>query len=65
MANANVSAFSSVSGVAKFYLQQLTNFAQIDEEVIIPALENILLTGADVKTTLEEAQAQMNLLLGK
>lgn len=65
VANANVSVFSSVSGVAKFYLQQLTNFAQIDEEVIIPALENILLTGADVKTTLEEAQAQMNLLLGK
>ncbi len=64
-ANAKVRAFSSVAKDMHFYLQQLTNFAEIDSEVIIPALETILLTGADVQRTLDDAAAQMDALLNK
>lgn len=61
--NAKVTAFSGVAKDMHFYLQQLTNYAEIDADVIIPALENILLTGADVQKTLDDAAAQMDALL--
>lgn len=64
-ANPYVIDFSKVANNAQFYLQQLTNFGTIDTEVIIPAIETILLTDADVKKTLDDAAAQMDGLLGQ
>ena len=55
--------FSSVTGYAEFYLQQLTNFSQIDTQVLVPMLETILLTDADVRETLEQFSAQLDKLL--
>lgn len=55
--------FSSVANNAVFYLQQLTNFSQIDTQVIIPALETILLTGTDVKETLDQYSAELDRML--
>jgi multiple sugar transport system substrate-binding protein len=64
-ANLNIAAFSSVSNDARFYLQQLTNYDAIDAQIIIPTIEEILLNGSDVKTTLDNAAAQMDELLSQ
>ena len=62
--NEAVALFSDQVQYAHFYLQQLTNFSDIDVDVITPALESILLEGADVQKTLDDATAQMDVLLG-
>jgi multiple sugar transport system substrate-binding protein len=62
--NEAVALFSDQVQYAHFYLQQLTNFNDIDVDVIVPALERILLEGADVQKTLDDATAQMDQLLG-
>jgi len=64
-ANPYVIDFSKVANDAQFYLQQLTNYSTIDNEVIIPAIETILLTNADIQKTLDDAAVKMNGLLGK
>ena len=63
--NQYVVDFSSVTGDAEFYLQQLTNFSQIDTQVIIPALESILLTNADVREALDQYSAELDNLLAQ
>lgn len=40
---------------ARCILQQLTNFADIENQAITPAFEKILLQNADVKESLDEA----------
>ena len=45
------------------YLQNLTNFAEIDNQAITPAFEKILLENADVQETLDEANAAIEMLL--
>lgn len=62
--NEAVKLFSEQVEYAHFYLQQLTNFTEIDVDIITPALETILLEGADVQQTLDEATAAMDNLLG-
>lgn len=62
--NEAVKVFSEQVPYAHFYLQQLTNFNEIDADVITPAIEKILLDDADVKETLDEAAKQMDMLLG-
>lgn len=62
--NEAVKLFSEQVQYAHFYLQQLTNFAEIDVDIITPAIEKILLEGADVQKTLDEATAQMDSLIG-
>lgn len=57
--NPYIAEFSKPADASKMYLQQLTNFSEIDTQVIIPAFEKILLENADVKTTLDEANAQL------
>ncbi len=63
--NEAVALFSNQVQYAHFYLQQLTNFNEIDVDVITPALERILLEGADVRETLDKAAVQMDELLVK
>ena len=63
--NPNIAKFSSASNYTHFYLQQLTNYDQIDNQVIVPTLESILLKGSDVKRTLDSAASQMDSLLTK
>ena len=62
--NEAVKVFSEQVPYAHFYLQQLTNFNEIDADVITPAIEKILLDDSDVKETLDEAAKQMDMLLG-
>lgn len=62
--NEAVKIFTEQVEYAHFYLQQLTNFNEIDVDVITPAIEKILLEGADVQETLDDAAAQMDMLLG-
>ena len=58
--NPYIAEFSKpIENGSKMYLQQLSNFSDIDTQVIIPAFEKILLENADVKTTLDEANKQM------
>ena len=45
------------------YLQQLTNFAEVDTQAIVPAFEKILLENADVQETLDEANAVIESLI--
>lgn len=59
-----IKAFSAVSPTAKFYLQQLTNYGQVEAEGLVPALETIMLTDADIKATLDEAAATIEMLIG-
>ncbi len=63
--NEAVALFSDQVQYAHFYLQQLTNFSEIDVDVITPAIEKILLEGADVQDTLDSATKQMDKLLAK
>ena len=63
--NPYVAAFASVSPTSQFYLQQLTNFGQIDTDVIVPAMESILLGKASAKDALDKAAVEMDKLLAK
>lgn len=62
--NEAVALFSDQVQYAHFYLQQLINFNDIDVDIITPALEKILLEGADVQEILDGASAEMDKLLG-
>ena len=62
--NEVVKLFSDQVQYAHFYLQQLTNFNEIDVDVITPAIEKIMLEDADVQEVLDEAAASMDNLLG-
>ena len=58
--NPYIAEFSKpIENGSKMYLQQLSNFSDIDTQVIVPAFEKILLENADVKATLDEANKQM------
>ncbi len=61
--NPYIADFSKGLESSKMYLQQLTNFSEIDNQAIIPAFEKILLEDADVKTTLDEANKTIEELL--
>ena len=63
-ANPNIAAFSDAGEYAHFYLQQLTCFSEIDADIITPAIEEILLTDADVQEVLDRAAEQMDALTG-
>ena len=63
--NPYIAEFSKPSDTSEFYLQQLTNFAEIDTQALTPAYEAILLQGADVKKTLDTAADTINSLLQK
>ena len=58
-----ISAFSSVSNDAHFYLPKLTNFGEVEESVLTPMYESILLCEATVDEALQTADAQLNELL--
>lgn len=61
--NPYIEAFAKPANESQMYLQQLTNFSVIDNQAIIPAFEKILLEGADVKATLDEANKQIESLI--
>jgi len=61
--NPYVVAFSSVANKSQFYLQKLTNFGKIDTDVIVPAMESILLGQSSVKEALDKAAAEMDKML--
>lgn len=61
--NPYVIEFAKALDASKMYLQNLKNFAEIDNQAIIPAFEKILLENADVQTTLDEANAAMEMLM--
>lgn len=61
--NPYVVAFASVANNSQFYLQQLTNFAMIDNDVIVPAMEAILLGELSVKDAFDKATSDMNEML--
>ena len=61
--NKAVALFSEQVKYAHFYLQQLTNFNEIDTDVITPAIEKILLEGANIEETLNEASSKVDELL--
>ena len=62
--NPNVAAFSNATEYAHFYLQQLTCFNEIDVDIITPAIEEILLSDADVQEVLDRAAEQIDALTG-
>ena len=61
--NPYIAEFSKPANESKMYLQQLTNFAEVDNQAIVPAFEKILLENADVKTALDEANAVIESLI--
>ncbi len=61
--NPYIAEFSKPANDSKMYLQQLTNFAEVDNQAIVPAFEKILLENADVQTTLDEANAVIESLI--
>ena len=61
--NPYIAEFAKPADASKMYLQQLTNFAEIENRAIIPAFEKILLENADVKATLDEANQQIEELM--
>lgn len=62
--NPYIAEFTKPADASKMYLQKLTNFAEIDVQGVIPALEQILLQNADVKTALDAATETINSLMG-
>ena len=58
-----ISAFASVSDYAHFYLPKLTNFGEVEESVLTPMYESILLGEATVDEALETAETLLNELL--
>ncbi len=63
--NPYIAEFSKPANSSKFYLQQLTNFADVDTQGIVPAFEAILLQNADVQSTLNDATQTIDSLTGK
>lgn len=61
--NPYIKEFSKPANESKMYLQQLTNFSEIENQAIIPAFEKIILEGTDVKKTLDQANQQIEELL--
>lgn len=61
--NPYIAEFAKPANESKMYLQQLTNFADVDNQAIIPAFEKILLEGADVQEALDEANAMIEALI--
>lgn len=61
--NPYIIEFSKPLDASKMYLQNLTNFAEIDNQAITPAFEKILLENADVQEALDEANAAIEMLL--
>lgn len=61
--NPYIAEFAKPANESKMYLQQLTNFAEVDVQAIVPAFEKILLENADVKETLDEANAVIESLI--
>lgn len=53
--NPYIAEFAKPANESRMYLQQLTNFADVDNNALVPAMEKILLQGADVKEALDEA----------
>ena len=53
--NPYIKEFAKPANESQMYLQQLTNFADIENQAITPAFEKILLQNADVKESLDEA----------
>jgi multiple sugar transport system substrate-binding protein len=54
--------FAAVLPTAQYYLAGLKNYSQVDTDVITPAVQKIL-RGADVTSTLKEADGKLNALL--
>ena len=52
--NPYIKEFAKPANESQMYLQQLTNFADIENQAITPAFEKILLQNADVKESLDE-----------
>lgn len=61
--NPYIAEFAKPANESKMYLQQLTNFADVDTQALVPAFEKILLQNADVKEALDEANAVIESLL--
>ena len=53
--NPYIKEFAKPAHESQMSLQQLTNFADIENQAITPAFEKILLQNADVKESLDEA----------
>ncbi len=51
--NPYIAEFAKPANESKMYLQQLTNFAEVDTQAIVPAFEKILLENADVQEALD------------
>ena len=52
--NPYIAEFAKPANESKMYLQQLTNFAEVDTQAIVPAFEKILLENADVQEALDD-----------
>lgn len=61
--NPYIAEFAKPANGSKMYLQQLTNFAEVDTQAIVPAFEKILLENADVQEALDEANAVIESLI--
>ncbi len=61
--NPYIAEFAKPANESKMYLQQLTNFAEVDTQAIVPAFEKILLENADVQEALDEANAVIESLI--
>ena len=61
--NPYIAEFAKPANEGKMYLQQLTNFAEVDTQAIVPAFEKILLENADVQEALDEANAVIESLI--
>ena len=61
--NPYIAEFAKPTNESKMYLQQLTNFAEVDTQAIVPAFEKILLENADVQEALDEANAVIESLI--
>lgn len=61
--NPYVVAFAGEANDAQFYLNKLTNFGEIESNVLVPAYEKILLGKSSVKDALDEAAKKMDELL--
>lgn len=61
--NPYIAEFSKAAESSSMYLQQLTNFSEVDTQAIVPAFEKILLEHADVQETLDEANAVIESLI--
>ena len=60
-----VQLFSAQLPYAHFYLPQLSNFTEIDTDVLTPAIENILLNDVDITKTLNDASEQIDAMLSE